>query len=366
MIRVDHEKLQNLNQALLSSVGVSEEDARKVSESLVKSDIRGHQSHGSIRVPFYTDMINGGGLDPEGTPSVIRETDVSGNIDGQSTFGQIVGRVACDIGLDKAKDNGFSIIGIKQATHLGRIGEWAETAVEEEFIFLGFVNSGGGGRSVGLPGVGERVLATNPISIGCPTFDALDFPLIMDIATSQVAAGKIRERLKSDEPIPEGWAIDEDNTPMTDPAEFFPDFSSTDGTGAIKPLGGEVSGYKGSNLSIMTELLSGLIGNAPVQGETSPEWFSNGAAFMFIDPSIFLERSELSAKIKMLAEHIRDMSAGSTVGPAAFGDEYLLPGEAEHQQKVRNLEDGIPLHAGTIEALNEMAADHSIDPSLTL
>lgn len=256
----------------------------------------------------------------------------------------------------RALDHGVAAVGVSRGTHLGRLGEWAERATEAGVCFLAFVNTGGGVQTVAPPGTATPRLATNPISFGVPTFDALPFPIVYDGATSQVANGKIRKHAVADERLPAGWTTTKEGDSMRNPDEFF------DGSGVLLPLGGTTTGYKGFGLAIIAELFSSIFANTPIAGETDPDWFNNAALFVAIDPLGFTKEEILSQRIETLASHIRsaEPSQALQLGAAAYRDEYLLPGEPEYRQACRHYDEGIELDAHVIETLAALVEDVGI------
>lgn len=180
-------------------------------------------------------------------------------------------------------------------------------------LFTAFVK--GDGKLVAPPGSADRKLSTNPISFGVPTFDVLEFPLFLDMATSQVAHGKIRERSKKGQALPEEWTTMASGDPVTDATAFV------DGAGALLPLGGSVSGYKGFGLSVMGELFASIIGNSPIPEDRTGE-MNNTAAFIAISPTRFSSRAIIESNIETLVDHLRDAESPPELSPgiAAHGE----------------------------------------------
>lgn len=367
MATVDPVELESFATTLLEHAGAPADIAEQVAASLVLADLRGHTSHGVLRIPLYAEMIDTDGIDPTATPTIDHDAGATVTIDGQLAFGQVVGRRATGVLAERAGTHGIAAVGVRNATHLGRVGEWGERLADAGHVFAAFVNTQGGGLSVAPAGTADRRFATNPIIVAIPTFDALSFPILLDMATSQVAHGKIDEYDSGDRSLPEGWAIGPDGTPTTDPSDLI-GFDLED-IGAIRPLGGATSGYKGTGLAVIVELLAGIVGNAPVAGQTDPEeWFSNAAAFIAIDPTRFVTQTALAAKVDALAEHLRSATPLETVpvGAGARGDAPLLPGEAEHLATTEHRANGIPLPHRVVDSLVDMAADHGITPPADL
>lgn len=362
MVDIHTTPLRAFAETLIRQTGASPETAERVADVLVGADIRGHTSHGVRLISLYSRLIAGDTadlsvrypIDPMAEPTVTEEGPLTATIDGQSAFGHIVGELAVDTGVRKAEKQGMCIVGVRNATHMGRIGEWAERAAEEGMVFAAFVNGQGGGP-VAPPGSSRRRLFTNPIAFGVPTFDAFDFPVVFDMATSQVAHGKVLVRAAKGESIPDDWAVAPDGSPLTNPELF------QDGEGALLPLGGRTAAYKGFGLSAIAELFAGIVGDTVVAGQ-STEGRGNAAAFVLFDPTVFTTRAAIAARIEAYAEYMRETDYNTNVSPgmAAYGDRALLPGEAEYRIAANNRESGIPIPDSDAVELCEIAAENGV------
>lgn len=352
-VRVDAQALETFARDLLAGMGAGSGTAQQVAESLVGSDLVGHTSHGVIRLPWYDEMVEADRLDPTATPAVESEDGATAAVDGRMAFGQVVGRTAVEVGVARAEEGGVAAVGVRNATHLGRIGEWAERAAGADLLFAAFVNTEGGSQTVAPPGSVDRRMAPNPLAFGVPTYDALEFPLVLDVATSQVANGKVRELVGTGVPLPEAWTVDADGGAVTDPRAFL------DGAGAMLPLGGRATGHKGFGLAVVAELFAALVGGGLVAGQREREWANNAAAFLLIDPERFVTRAEAAERVRALADHLRsaEPAPGLDVGASAKGDVALLPGEAEHRTAARRRDEGIPLTSETADSLLALAED---------
>jgi len=366
MTTIDDDRLREFATELLVGLGAPDETARAVATSLVGADLRGHTSHGVLRIPTYGEMIDDGALVPDATPTELREDDTTAVVDGRLAFGQVVGREAVDVLTEKTDAHGVACVGIRNATHLGRIGEWAERLTDEEFAFVSLVHTSGGGLVVAPAGTATRRFSTNPVTYGMPTFDGLPFPLVLDMASSQVAHGKISEYEADGRSVPGEWLVAPDGTPMTDPAEMG-SFREGDRQGAIRPLGGTAAGHKGTGLAVVAELFAGLLGGGPVAGQRDPgAWFSNGATFLAMDPLRFGDRETMGEKVATLAAHFRAAESFDSVpvGGGATGDGPLLPGEAEHRTSQQRSAEGVPLPEDVTAALSDLAADLGVENPL--
>ncbi|MFC7074728.1 Ldh family oxidoreductase [Halovenus rubra] len=362
MTVIDADTLEVFAASLLGELGTPADTAAKVAVSLVDADRKGHTSHGVLRIPTYGEMIADGVLVPDGKPTTEHSAGGTAVVDGQNAFGQLVGRTAVDILVQRATEDGLAGVGIQNATHLGRIGEWAEQVVQQGLCFLSFVHTSGGGLVVAPAGSTTRRFSTNPITAAVPTFGKLPFPIVLDMATSQVAHGKLDAAEADDRALPDEWAVTPEGEPLTDPSEMG-SFRAGDEWGAIRPLGGTTAGHKGTGLAVMAELFAGLLGGGPVAGQRDPEaWFNNGAYFMAIDPTRFGDRERMERQVDAFVEHFRaaDSEPSVAAGDVA-GSKPLLPGEAEYQTARERSDEGIPLPERVVDQLTELAVAHDVD-----
>lgn len=353
MPTIDPDELESFAATLLETLGAPPDVAGIVAESLAGADRRGHASHGVIRIPWYAEMIEAGELNPAATPEIEFEDGAAARVAGNRAFGQAVGRLAVEVAVSKVSDAGAGLVGVADATHLGRMGEWAERAAAEGLCFAAFVNTGGGLPTVAPPGSARRTLATNPVAFGVPTFGALDFPIVLDAATSQVAHGKIKAYASAGRPLPPGWTTDGAGEPVRDGDAFAA------GEGALLPLGGETAGYKGFGLALVAELFAAVVSGGPVAGERESAYPNNAGCLVAFDPTRFAGREEIEARVSALASHVR-AATGGPPGPGAFGDQYLLPGEPEHRAERESRESGVELSAGVAESLRDLAARRGV------
>ena len=353
MARFDPADLTAFATSLVEALGTDPAVAATVADSLVQADLRGHGSHGIRRLAeFYPAMVEAGDILPDAEPDIERLGPTMAAIDGNRGWGHRTGRVAADLAVELTADAGVGVVGVRNGAHMGRIGEFAEIGAERDVILLAFVNTGGTAPMAAAPGTTSRNVSVNPFVAGIPTFDALPFPIVLDAATGQVAHGKVMKRAVAGKPIPEGWAIDDDGTALRDADAFEA------GEGAIFPLGGRAFGYKGTGLSLVLELVTGMVGGARVHGQPEESLVNNGAAMVAIDPTRFLDREACHERVAALAAHLRglDYDPDLVPGPGATGEHVLLPGEPEYQTRTKRERDGIPLDRGAIRFLDDAAA----------
>lgn len=351
MTAPDADELESFATRAVEAYGGPPEIAETVACSLVSADLVGHTSHGVIRVPYYADQVAEGSLDPAATPT-IESTGPFSQIVGGAAFGQITGRRAVENLIRTANSHGVGVVGIRDSGHLGRIGEWANRVTEEGLLFLSWVNLQGGAQRIAPHGTADRRLGTNPMTFGVPTFNSLPFNLIYDGAMSQVAHGKIIERDGSGETLPEAWTITESGDPVKRASDF------EEGIGALLPLGGRETGYKGFDLAMMTELFASIVGDGPVSTEENQNWQGNGAAFVAIDPELFTTREAILARVEALSEYVRSAERIDDT------DDVLLPGEPEYRTAKRQRREGIQTEDAVAESLRELAANLDIENAL--
>lgn len=347
MVRVSPATLEAFVEAVCRAVGCPEKTARAVASSLVLADRCGHASHGVFRIAQYIDLVDRGRINPMATPTTEATGTGTALVDGHAAFGQYVGRVATEELCQRAS-GGIGAVGITNVAHLGRIGEWAQRVTEEGYLFVALVK--GSTRSVAPPRSADRCFSTNPVAFGIPTFGALPFPLVVDVATSQVAHGKIRTRASNGEPLPEGWAVDDDGDPLVDATAFAA------GDGAILPLGGSIAGHKGFGLGVAVELFAAILGDTPVIGQGDVT--GNAAAFVAVDPRPFLSVAEIEARIEALATTVRDAEYFDDEGTG------MLPGEPEHRAALDADAQGVAVDDATAERLRTAAARFGLEARL--
>ena len=240
--------------ALLEKVGVPERKADSTARAIVISDVWGNASHGVMRLPFYLKRITIGGVNPEAELNVISERGAIVGLDGQDGLGHWQLWEAANIGVQKAKEFGISLVSVKNSSHCGALGVYLYPALDAGQIALIFTN----GPAV-MPAVGGNapLLSTSPIAAGIPAKP----PMIIDLSTSAVARGKIASAAKSGGTIPEGWAVDKEGKAITDAKEAL--------MGMLAPLGGA----KGFALGLMVESLSAGISGGALSTEV-PDMFN--------------------------------------------------------------------------------------------
>ena len=340
--------LHRIGYELFEATGCSPENARAVVDHLVESNLFGHDSHGAIRFYEYCRSIRNGLFDPKAKPEIIREHPCTAVVDAHNALGQVGATFATELAIAKAKEHGIATIGLRNTSHIGRVGAYPLMAAREGFIGLIFVNAGREGYKVAPFGGAEGRLSTNPIGFSAPRKNA--DPLLMDLTTSSVADGKIRVAINQNKPIPEGWAIDSDGNPTTDPKRVRGD----DPQGALLPMGGVVA-HKGYGLSLLVEIMSGaLSGQGVASGERVMK--SNGVHLTIYNIEHFMDMDDYYAEVETLIAHVKSCP------PQPGFTEILLPGEPEFRCAAQRQKDGIVVDDTTWENICEEARAFGLDP----
>jgi uncharacterized oxidoreductase len=331
---IQSENLIRLVARTFVKAGCGEAEAERVARRLTSANLTGHDSHGVLRVPRYVWWMEHGDLAPGQRLSIISENDTMAVVDGQQGFGQSVGEEAVQLGIDKAKQSGLSIIALRNSGHLGRIGDWAEMAIDEGLISIHFVNVAGSVLVAPFGGIDAR-MATNPVTIGVPMGDKP--PLLLDFATSIVAEGKVMVAAKGGKPLPEGALINKHGELTTDPVALYGAHDAAagtgrDGGGAIRAMGD----HKGSGLAFMCEMLAGaLTGGGCANVET--QYFRNGMLSIYLKPSQFGDQNAFVQDALNYVEYFKSAK------PVKGVDEVLVPGEPEQRRRADRLANGIEI-----------------------
>lgn len=321
------EDLEDFAAGLYRAAGVSPDDARTIAGCLVEADLRGVTTHGVSRVPVYLDRLRQGLVNPR--PAITTEdlAPALARVDADNGPGFIGARRGMDEALRRARMCGIGMVLVKNSTHFGMAASYLLQATRDGMAAFVFTNA-----SPAMPVWGGRVpfLGTSPFAFGTPGTDGSP-PLILDMATSVVARGKIRQAVQRGEPIPEGWALDADGRPTTDAKAAY--------EGLILPLGGP----KGSGLSLMMEVLAGVLSGSSFGGEVGNQYFDNdrpqnvGHCFIALSPALALSPADYRARYDALVRRAR---ACDPVDPAR---PVLMPGEPEALTEATRRRDGIPL-----------------------
>lgn len=335
---------------IFAAAGCDAAEAAGIAHYLLSANLAGHDSHGVIRTPRYIIWLRAGFVRAGQTISIVHETPTHAIVDGNYGFGQTVTPPAVDLGIAKAKQNGLSVVGLRNTGHIGRVGDWGERAAAAGLVSMHFVNVAGGELVAPFGGVSRR-FSTNPICIGVPQPDA---PIILDFATSLVAEGKVLVASNGGKKVPHDALVEADGTLTGNPEALYGPIAGTSerdsakGTGALRTFGE----HKGSGLAFMCEILAGcLTGGAtsgPIPGGKRGR-IANGLLSIYLDPGSF-GAAHFADAVRDYAGYVKDAR------PTTAGGEVLLPGEPERRTRAARLAHGVPLQAATWAAIGETAA----------
>lgn len=344
MIRIEGDRLRRYCAGILGGLGVPDDQAELVATSLVEADLRGTASHGVNLVSLYVSRIREGSMKPRTEVRVLADDGTTLQLDGGLGPGQVAGVVAIDEAIDRALRHGVGAVSVREGTHLGALGYYTLRAAERGLFAMAFQN----GPTIVPPFGGITPLfSTNPFAYAIPTGE--EAPVVFDIATTAIAGNKLILARKRGEPIPEGWAADENGVPTTDPQR-----ASLNG---LQWFGG----HKGFGIAFLVEILAGVLTNSSYgRTERSASTFSGkarvakGYLFLTLDVGRFLPLPEFRDRMDQL---IRDVRSSET---AAGVERIYVPGEIEHERRLENLEAGIPVAEGVIAELEAFGREFGL------
>lgn len=322
-------RLRGLMAGLFEAVGTPPETAAFIANSLVAANLAGHDSHGVIRILQYIEVVESGALDPKVEPEIISRDGATVKVDGRFGWGQPAMMLATNETIRLAREFGIAIGVVERSFHIGRVAPYVETVGRAGMIGLAMANAG---AAVAPYGARSRVMGTNPIAWAVPGDDE-DHPFALDIATAQIAEGKVRVARNRHVPVPPGCVIDSDGLSSTDPNDFY------DG-GALMAFGA----HKGSGFSILAQLLGrGLAGMT--QERLKGHRGGNGPVIIAIDPSRFGPLDLFRVAVGEEADRVRNAI------PAEGFTEVLMPGDPELREQRRREVEGCIVEDTTWEAL---------------
>ncbi len=343
---VAHAKLTQFAVQLLSAGGANADEAAIVADSLVQANLRGHDSHGVMRIPFYLLNVKTGRLNAGSRLTVIRETPSVLVTDGGWGFGQVLSRDLTSRLIVKASQTGIACGSLRQSAHIGRLGEYAEMAAARQMASIIVANTHGAAPRVAPVGGKRPRLGTNPLCMGMPRQDGA--PFVLDFGTSATAEGKVRVKHIAGQPIPLGWVLDPDGNPTTNPSVLY-----GDPPGTILPMGGDQA-YKGFGLSFLIETLCGGLSGGPCAAPNPPPPLGNEAIFIVIDPKLFCGVEHLFREVAGLEDYVRGVPLIDGV------KEITLPGDPERRVLADRSANGVPLDDGNWQALLKLASELNV------
>ena len=331
-------ELERVTRDIFIAWGTPPDDAAWVATLLVRANLRGHDSHGVIRVPGYVAAIEKGDVNPRAKIAVDAESPVIARLDGDQGFGQVVAKRGITMAIEKAKAQGLGAVTLRRTNHVGRLADYAEMAAEQGLVGMLWVNAPMA-LNVAPWGGAARRLGTNPHAVAVPGPNG-SVAMSFDMATSVWAEGKLRVKYARGEECPPGIMLNGRGEPSTDPRQYY-----ADPVGSLLTAGG----HKGSGLSLVVEVLAGILsGTGPARPEKGPG--VNGAFMLCLDVARFLPPDEFHASLKSLVDWVRS-------APLASGsEEILIPGEPEARTMRDRLAKGVPVEDETWKRIEACAA----------
>ncbi len=340
-MHIDADKLTQFISQIFITSGASAAFADEVAAHLVAANLKGHDSHGIGMTPAYVHNIRTDLLKVDAEASVIQDRGAVMVVDGQFGFGQVVGRQAADIAIERVRDTGVVCMGVRNCHHLGRIGTYAEHCAAAGLVSLHMVNVVGHEPQVSPWGGRDRRMTTNPFACAVPRHDAP--PVVLDMATSAVALGKVRVAYNAGTQVPEGALVDHEGVATTNPAVMY-----EEPFGALGPFGQ----HKGYGLAVMCELLGGaLAGEWTAQPENHRSHHIVNHMFMCVlDPAAFGGLEKFQAEVDAMIDYLHSTT------PAKGFDKVRVPGEPERESMAKRVAEGIPVDDSTWAGVLKAAA----------
>jgi L-2-hydroxycarboxylate dehydrogenase (NAD+) len=327
--------------------------AELTADLMVRTDLRGVDSHGVGMLPTYLKWHRQGWIVPAAEPKIVRDEGTTAVVDGQQAFGHYTSTLAMELAIAKARAHGVGFVTCRNSNHYGAAANYSMMALAHDMIGLSMTNSG----PAVVPTYGRRaMLGTNPISVAAPA--GRHFPFVLDMATSTVAIGKLSIARRWGQAIPAGWALDDEGQPTTDPNVAYE-------TRLLTPLGAtrDLGGHKGYGLAVMVDILSGVLAGAGFadvrrRREPDPTRADIGHFFGAIDITRFRDLAAFKIDMDDLLHALKD-------SPKADGqDRIYVAGEPEWECEQRRRREGIPLAPGLAIQLQEVAAEVAISFAL--
>ena len=339
--RVSHDRLRDFVAAAFERVGIPPDDARTLGELMAEADLQGSDGHGVIRLAPYIRRIKAGGVNVRPDIRVVTERAGMALVHGDNGMGHLVMKRAARIAIEKAREAGVAWVGAQWSNHAGPASLYARMPLAHDMIGLYFAV----GNANHLPPWGglDLLLSTNPIAAAIPALQ--EAPVVLDMATTVAAYGKIKAKAQRGETMPEGWMVDRAGRPLTDPRRAAEGF--------LLPIGG----YKGYGLAVIVALLAGTLNDAAVGKEVvdfnvdSTSASNTGQAIMAIDVAAFGDVAAFKRRVDTL---VRDLRAAERM-PGV--ERIWVPGEQSHAKRVAYARDGIPIPPQLMQALDEVAAE---------
>ena len=356
--RIPVDVIESFMADVFQGLGVPEDEARTCADVLITSDLRGIESHGVGRLKYYYDRIQAGVQFTTTEMEVVKETETTALIDGHHGMGHVIAHRAMEMAIEKARQYGVGAVTVRNGTHFGIAGYYPLMAAEAGMMGITVTNA----RPAIAPTFStEPMLGTNPIAFAAPS--DMDFPFCFDAATSIIQRGKVEVLSRAEKPVAEGWVIDQEGNPMSDPDRILEELG--DATAALLPLGGAgetYAGYKGYDLATLVEILSAsLCGGMFMKDllgfeeDGSRRPYMLGHFFLAIDVEHFLP---LEVSRRITGQIMRTLQ---NARKAPGEDRIYVAGEKEHEAQKVVRELGVPVNQNLRRELQFMRDELGIE-----
>lgn len=346
MSTIDPDRLTGFGAAVLAALGVPEADAHLVAASLTAADLQGHPSHGMLRLGWYAARLKSGAMKARTEPETVADLGAVAVVDGHDGIGQVLADHACRQAVERAGRHGVGVVAVRDSGHFGTAAYWTRRIADAGCVGILTTN---GSPAMAPWGGRDKTVGANPWSIAVPGGE--HGPVVLDIANTLVARGKIYAARERGQAIPEDWATDATGAPTTDPTAAI--------AGTLLPM----AGHKGYAIAFMMDVLSGVLTGSSygtgVAGPYVPDARSGcGHLVLAIRVDALIDRGKYEQRMADL------IAATKGVALAPGAAEVVVPGEIEARNEARGRREGVVLPAKTIDDLRTLAADCGVPFSL--
>lgn len=340
---VSMNSIDRVTRETLGACGVSEKSVEVILDTIHYANRRDIPTHGIGRLPLYVKKIKAGHLNPRDEVMIILDEKAVALLDAKGCFGQVAAKKAIDIALDKAQKYGVAAVGVRKSNNFGTAGYYGDYVARRGMVALIFANAA---PAIAPTGGNKTIFGTNPLCFAFPG-SSTNYPIVLDMATTVAARGKIRLAAKNGDKIPMNWALGPDGEPTDDPNKAL--------KGALLPI----AGYKGYGLSLFVDVFAGMLTGAAYAGNVKPlsnlkEESNNGHFFIVIDVKRFMDTDDLNERINIFCDSVRSCGECGAV---------FIPGERGYE-KMALQEDAVFISDSQFEEINEVAKSVGVSARL--
>lgn len=342
--RISAERIEGFVAKAFTAVGIAPDDGATIARLMTGIDLRGLDGHGIFRLPQYIRRIQAGGINVDADIHIVRETDSTALIDGDNAVGHLVVSEAARVAMDKAENCGVGWVGATNSNHAGAASAYAMMPLERDMIGL-YVAVGSANHLPPWGGI-EMLLSTNPFACAVPALE--EPPIVLDMATTVAAYGKVKMAAQRGEEMPEGWMIDRQGKPLTDPERASEGF--------LLPIGG----YKGYGLALIFGLLAGTL-NGAAMGRDVVDFNKDDKTATNTGQFIIALDIEAFSDVEMFKRNVDNVIRDMKSSPKLPGIDHIrVPGEQSHEKMLQRSRDGVPIPAALLAELDALAGELNI------